>query len=218
MSTKYNRTAHLPFSKGATNDDKIAKDISGVLNVPVIITEKIDGSNSSLEYGGCFARTHSGPPTHKSFDWLKAYHSSIKYLIPNHIQIFGENVFALHSIYYDRLPSYFLAFNVRDTKKDAWLPWYKVEEWAMTIGVPTVPVLFQGKIKNEKVLQEIVEDLCSKPSKYGPTREGVVIRVSAEFDDKDFSKFCLKAVRANHVQTDEHWAHQEIIKNGLYNK
>ena len=215
MNKKYPRTWHLFFSKGATDDDKIAKDISGILNVPIVISEKLDGGCSDLNSNGLFARTHVGPPTHKSFDWLKAFHTNTKHLIPSHLQIFGENMYALHSIAYDKLPSYFLVFNIRDTEKNLWLSWDEVEEWAKKIGAPTVPVLFRGTIKNEKELQEIVEKLCSDPSEYGTTREGVVIRLSGKFSDKDFSRYVLKAVRAGHVQTDSHWSRKKIVKNKL---
>jgi hypothetical protein len=214
-SPKYNRTFHLPWSKGATSDDKIAHDISALLNVPIVITEKLDGSNVSLEAEGCYARTHASAPTHASFNGLKALHASIKHLIPPEVQIFGEWLWARHSIDYDKLPGYFLAFNVRLLDTNMWEPWEMVKEWAKEIGVHTVPLLFQGIIKSETELRDITESLVSQPSAYGPTREGVVIRVAGGFEDKYFSKYVAKWVRANHVQTSEHWKNQQIVKNKL---
>ena len=120
---KYPRTLHLPWSKGTTNDDKIATSINSLLNVPIVISEKLDGSNASLEANGCFARTHAGAPTHASFDGLKALHATVKRNIPKGIQIFGEWCYALHSIAYTALPGYFLLFNVRDLN-------YEPEIWA----------------------------------------------------------------------------------------
>ena len=98
-SPKYNRTYHLPWSPGGTSDDKIAKDLSIIFSNDIVITEKMDGSNTSLEIGGCFARTHSGPPNHPSFDPLKALHASIKHQIPEGVQLFGEWLYAKHSIH-----------------------------------------------------------------------------------------------------------------------
>jgi hypothetical protein len=214
-SPKYNRTFHLPWSPGATNDDKIASSTDSLLNCPIVITEKIDGSNTSLEYDGCFARTHSGPPTHASFDGLKALHASIKFKIPIDFQLFGEWCFALHSIAYQELPSYFLMFNARDICIGIWLSWEDVEMWAEEIGVPTVPVLFKGVIQNEKELKELVESLMNQPSVCGGIREGVVIRVQRKFSDSEFSSCVMKCVRPNHVQTSEHWKDQEIVRNKL---
>ena len=214
-SPKYNRTPHFQWSLGCTNDDKIANDISLLINNPIVITEKIDGSNTSLEKEGCFARTHSGPPNHKSFDGLKALHASIKLKIPNEIQLFGEWCYALHSIEYSKLPHYFLLFNVRDLKNNKWLSWGEVELWAEEIGVPTVPVLFKGICDSENNLQKLTEKFMKEPSLCGGLREGIVARVENEFSDDLFAKSIVKNVRKGHVQTSEHWKDQEIIKNKL---
>lgn len=214
-SPKYNRTYHFPFSPGATNDDKIATSMDKLIGVPIVITEKMDGSNTSLEAEGCFARTHSGAPSHSSFDGLKALHASIKYLISNHTQLFGEWCYAKHSIEYSELPGYFLLFNVRDTEYGIWSSWEEVEEWSHEIGVPTVPVLFEGSVSSEKELQELVESFMNQPSACGGIREGVVVRIAKSFDNEEFSQCVMKCVRANHVQTSEHWKDQEIIRNKL---
>lgn len=216
-SPKYNRTFHVPWSPGGTSDDKISKDISTLLNVPLVITEKVDGSNTSLEREGCFARTHAGPPTHESFDGLKALHSQVRYLIEPNDQIFGEWCYALHSIPYDKLPGYFLAFGMRTFANESgtWQSWEFVEEWAKEIGVATVPVLWSGIVKKESELQELTEELAEQPSALGNIREGVVIRIADTFQDADFSKFVMKWVRPNHVQTSDHWRSQDIVKNKL---
>lgn len=214
--SKYNRTFHLPFSKGATNDDKIASSVIQLLNVPIVISEKIDGSNCSLEYENCYARTHAHPPTHPSFDVIKALHSQIKHKIPENYQIFGENTFALHSIAYSELPGYFLMFNVRDLNTMTWLAWEEIELWAQELEVPTVPVLFKGSVSSENELQELVEQFMKLPSECGGEREGVVVRVARQFIDEEFSQCVMKNVRKNHVSpNNEHWMHQEIIKNKL---
>ncbi len=216
LSPKYNRTFHFPFSKGATNDDKICKNLSKLIGNEIVITEKIDGSNTSLERKGCFARTHSGPPSHSSFDGLKALHASIKDKLNDNIQLFGEWTYAVHSITYSELPHYFLMFNVRYLDKEKWASWDEVEMWAEEINVPTTPILFRGKISNEKELQLTIEKFMSLPSKCGGMREGVVARVASEFLDADFSSSVIKCVRANHVQNkDIHWRTAPIVKNEL---
>lgn len=222
MSPKYPRTYHLPWSEGATNDDKIATDLSFLINTPLVISEKLDGSNTSLEANGCFARTHSGPPNHPSFDALKALHANVKYGIPENIQIFGEWCFALHSIPYDSLPSYFLMFGIRDlyvgphgNEMPFWYSWGELEEWSKDLGLPTVPVLWKGTVSSSKELQDLTESLVVQPSVYGKTREGVVVRIEDTFTDSNFSKSVMKWVRKDHVQTSDHWKNQEIVKNKL---
>lgn len=215
MSGKYPRTFHLPWSGGASNDDKIAISVDKLINTNIIISEKMDGGCSSLQLDGVYARTHASAPTHPSFDLLKSFHASIKHKIPKEIQLFGENCFAKHSIAYSELPGYFLMFNVKDLFSNTWLAWNDVEMWAEEIGVPTVPVLYNGKVDSEKELQEIVEYLMRQTSCCGGDREGVVARIADGFADDEFSECVQKCVRENHVNTDPHWAHQEIVRNKL---
>jgi hypothetical protein len=216
-SPKYNRTFHFPFSPGATNDDKVATSMDNLIGVPIVLTEKVDGSNTSLETKGCFARTHSGAPTHASFDGLKALHAEVGFQIPEGMQLFGEWCFARHSIAYEALPSYFLMFGVRELDADDpfWYSWEEVEFWAEFFGLHTVPVLFKGTVNSEKELKELIESLMIQPSACGGIREGVVARVQREFKDDEFPTCIMKCVRANHVQTSEHWKDQEIIRNKL---
>ena len=57
--SKYNRTYHLPWSPGATSDDKISNDISNLIDDYIIITEKLDGENCGMENDGVYARSHA---------------------------------------------------------------------------------------------------------------------------------------------------------------
>lgn len=216
-SPKYNRTYHFTWSEGAINDDKIGNDVSALIDTPIVITEKMDGGNCSLELEGIFARTHANAPTHPSFDVIKALYGAVKWKISAGIQLFGEAMYAKHSIYYDRLPGYFLLFAARDLSLEPWLwcSWDEVKQWADEIGVPTVPVLFEGKVACEAELKEITDELMSQPSVYGSEREGVVVRVRNGFHEERFSKCVMKRVRKGHVQTDEHWMHQELTPNKL---
>jgi hypothetical protein len=217
-SPKYNRTPHFPWSPGKGDEDKVASSVSSLIGKPLIITEKMDGSNTSLEKKGCFARTHASAPKHDSFDALKALHASVSYSIPEHIQLFGEWCYARHSIEYKELPGYFLLFGIRYlnlTPYKWWGSWEEISMWANKLAIPTVPVLFSGMVESEKELRHIVEVLASEPSVCGGEREGVVVRSRHAFRDDEFAFNIMKWVRKNHVQTDEHWKNQEIVRNGL---
>lgn len=216
-SPKYNRTPHLPWSPGKGDDDKVASSVSSLLNRPIIITEKMDGSNTSLEKDGCFARTHASAPKHESFDALKALHASVAFSIPAYMQLFGEWCYARHSIEYTELPNYFMLFGIRylNTKQLFWGSWAEVAVWAGKLHIPTVPVLFTGTATTEKELQHIVEVLAAEPSICGGQREGVVVRLMSSYSDTAFPNSIMKWVRKDHVQTTEHWKDQEIVKQGL---
>jgi hypothetical protein len=213
MSKKYPRSLHLPFSPGGTNDDKRLSSVDHFLDQDLVLTEKMDGSNVCLESAAVFARSHSGAPKHPSFDALKQMHASIRHLISEEVQVFGEWCYARHSIAYDQLPGYLLLFGIRH--RGLWCSWDEVQMWAEELGVPTVPELARSSFSTAKELQEAVEGLAVQPSKCGGEREGVVVRRAGTFWDHDFPLALAKWVRKGHVQTDDHWSSQAIVKNIL---
>jgi ATP-dependent RNA circularization protein (DNA/RNA ligase family) len=220
VSLKYPRSMHLPFSPGATKDDKRMSDsdLDFLLDSEVIITEKIDGSNVCLTKDEVFARSHGGVPDHKSFDSLKPLHVRLKHDIPDRISVFGEWAYAVHSIKYTILPAHLLIFGVRDDELGIWWSWDDTVKFAEdTLGLPTVPLILRGMFPNKEIFQEIVTDLSMLSSIYGPTREGVVVRHSGEIVSAALGTAGQKLhglgkwVRKNHVETDIHWKRQTIV-------
>lgn len=49
---KYGRTFHLPISRGATSDDKIMSSLDGLEVHDLVVTEKMDGENTTIHSGG----------------------------------------------------------------------------------------------------------------------------------------------------------------------
>lgn len=205
---KYPRTFHLPFSPGAGSDDKITPSVDPILGQEVVITEKLDGSNCCLTKDQVFARTHATPARHPSFNWVKQVHAGIAHLIEEDELIFGENCFAIHSIEYHGLPSYFFAFGI--FKNGYWLSWEEVKKRANELGLITVPELGFFNFKTSKELQKAIEGVYSQPSVFGGDREGVVVRAITGFKEEDFETSVMKMVRKDHVQTEDHWMHQQI--------
>ena len=209
MSTKYPRTYHLPFSKGATKDDKIVDSnwFDYFKNKEIIITEKLDGSNTALTHNGVFARSHATQTTNEWDRYITEYnglYSKVKNLISENEIVYGENLYAIHSIEYTKLPSYFFIFNIRDDKE--FYSWNEISEMAEMMGIFTVPVLYRGKLDKEEDLSKLIDLYMSKSSTYGDNIEGVVVRTSDRFPIEEFKHNVVKYVRANHVQTDVHWS------------
>ncbi len=201
--SKYPRTYHTFFSPGATSDDRISHSIESLLNIPIVITEKLDGSNTAFVKGGVFGRSHADYSQNAWDRPMWDIWQRIKASIDVGTYIFGENMYGIHSIEYSNLSSYFYMFGVRDG--EIWLSWSTVEEYSFLLDLPIIPVLFKGIVKNENELREIVEELSSQTSILGGKREGIVVRNAGMFNNDDFSKNVMKWVRKNHVQTDTHW-------------
>ena len=200
---KYPRTYHLPWSESVTSDDRISKSVESLLNKDIVITEKLDGSNTSITKGGVYGRSHAdftkNPWDAKSWEiW-----NLIKNDLSDGVYLFGEGMYGIHSIEYTNLTSYFYIFGVRDN--NIWISWNDVEEYSYLLDIPTVPVLFKGVVNSEKELKELTEKLVSQPSALGGSREGIVVRNAGIFHNDDFAKNVMKWVRKGHVNTDEHW-------------
>lgn len=96
--TKYPRTLHVPWSPGLMNDDRAMDHLGGFVGLDVVVTEKLDGENTTLYADGLHARSIDGRH-HPSRDWVKAAHGRVAWTIPEGWRICGENMYApLHPL------------------------------------------------------------------------------------------------------------------------
>lgn len=200
---KYPSTFYLPWSPKIDDHKNVLHDLSGFFGQRVIVTEKLDGENTTMYSNHIHARSLDSV-NHPSRNWVKQFWATIKYRIPDDIRICGENCYAKHSIYYDALDSYFYGFSA--WKNDVCLDWDSTIELFELLGVPVVPIIYDGMF-SEHIIQSIVVN--------EEKSEGYVMRKASEFTLDEFSKSLGKYVRTNHVQTDEHWMKQPIVPNGL---
>lgn len=206
MKIKYPRTFHLPWSEGKTSDDKVLSNIDHFKDQYVIVTEKMDGENTTLYNDTLHARSIDSR-NHPSRNWLKLYHSKIAHNIPIGWRICGENLYAKHSIHYNELKSYFLVFSIWNAENIC-CDWNSTKEYAELLELQIVPVLWEG-IFDIQLLMNLSASLNSD------NQEGYVIRLANEFKYENFNKSVAKFVRKNHVQSNKHWMHQTIIPNQL---
>lgn len=201
---KYPRTPHLPWSLGVTEDDIRILDISCFEGKQVVVTEKMDGENTTLYRDHMHARSIDSRH-HPSRDWIKKLHGRIAWQIPVGWRFCGENMYARHSIGYDNLKSYFYLFSIWD-ENNSCLSWEETLEWAALLELETVPVLYKD-IWNAGKIQTLAIDT--------KTMEGYVVRLTDRFSYREFALSIGKWVRAGHVQTDEHWMFKQVEPNGL---
>ncbi len=210
---KYPRTHHLLWSPGMHDDDRLIESLDGFIDKRVIVTEKMDGENTTLYNDYIHARSLDSQ-NHESRNWVKNFWAQMCDGIPSGWRVCGENLFATHSIRYEKLPSYFLGFSIWD-EHNRCLEWDNTIEWFNLLGITAVPVLYDG-IWDEHNIQMIWNKIrdpfnCDE-------QEGYVVRVADSFLMKDFRHKVAKYVRENHVQTVKHWMHgKKMERNLLWN-
>jgi hypothetical protein len=160
--------------------------------------------------------------------------------LPDRLQVVGEWVWAKHSIHYgcdcetpcedigpalseltgiDDERAYFHVFGVFDTTLNLWLSWPETEQVADTLGFPTVPVI-HCEDEQDAATFETEHDARTTLLSYARDAidnggEGIVVRSKFPFHYGQFPTSLGKYVRANHVKTEDHWSHTEVIKNRL---
>jgi hypothetical protein len=205
---KYPSTPYLPWTAQADENDTILDATTHFEGKTVVVTEKMDGENTSLYHNHIHARSLDSRH-HPSRDWVKGFWGGIRFSIPENVRICGENVYAEHSIRYDNLPSYFLGFSVWDENEVCW-DWQDTLYLFEQLGIQQVPHIYIGEFNQDLIHQAWLDKTG------GPERsEGYVIRVVTEFHRDDFTKSLAKYVRENHVQTDQHWMDKPVVPNGL---
>lgn len=201
---KYPRTPHMPGSPGATEDDIHIPSWIPYEGKEIIISEKMDGENTTLRPDRVHARSLDSA-AHPSRSWVKALHGRVAKDIPPLWRFCGENLFAKHSIHYTDLASYFLLFSVWDDRNEC-LSWDETEEWAALLGLSLVPVLYRGMF-SVQIVEQILSNLDPK------RQEGIVLRTAAGFPYASFNQHLCKWVRKGHVTTDEHWMSKPVEPN-----
>ncbi len=204
MRTHYPRTPHLPWSPGATRDDVRVADLAGFTGREVVVTEKLDGENTTLYADGLHARSLDSAH-HPSRAWVKALHGRIGPHIPEGWRVCGENLYARHSLPYEDLDGYFYGFSVWDELH--WCPgWDFTVDFLRKLGIPTPRVLWRG-VFDERALRRLTVDTARQ--------EGYVVRTADGFMAGDFGRHVAKWVRPGHVQTGTHWMHTAVTPNRL---
>jgi len=204
---KYPRTRHLPNSPGASADDVHLFDLRALAAGEVVLTEKMDGENTTIGRGYVHARSLDSP-AHESRTRVRALAGRLEHEIPAGMRVCGENLYARHSIGYDGLTAYFLVFNI--WQDDVCLDWDSTQEWAELLGLHCVPLLYRGAFPGPGGLLRVW-----RAARDRELSEGFVVRTARAFTRDEFGTHLAKWVRPSHVQTDRHWMNAAVTPNRL---
>ena len=214
MFRKYDKTYHVfpVTSKHNLDSTQVKRLLSG----EVVVEEKMDGSNVGIiRHSNGFALQKRGSlvgrSVHEQFDFFHGWAHGDGYerimSLPTGTLLYGELLYAVHALYYDQLPEFFLVFDVRRGKK--WLKYQQRREFCEEYGFHMVPLIVQGCFTKNELM-----GLVPERSAYGATAEGIVV--------KRYSKngyFKGKIVKPEFQgKIDEagvHWSRQKVKRNSL---
>jgi protein-tyrosine phosphatase/predicted kinase len=224
---KFPRTCHAVNLGAATRDDKLLPlhDLQSWIQLGehFVIEEKVDGANmgifirSSDQRIVIQNRSHFiSPSYHPQFEALGAWlnkHSSELYdiLVPDRHILYGEWCYATHSVSYDALPDYFIAYDVYDLHERCFMSRRRLLAMLASTSIPCVKLVYEGKLESVDQLLELVHGPSHyiRPSTFPNCREGTVIRIMSHDDAEDRDVGTLlhraKLVRSDFIAGNERW-------------
>ena len=248
---KYPRTPHLQGSRLQPGDEDLSqRPFSGLAGRHVVLEEKIDGANSAISFTDdgelrLQSRGHFliGGYRERHYDllkqWAAAQQEKLNKVLGNRYIMYGEWMYAKHSIYYDVLPHYFMEFDVLDRETDKFLDTPSRHELLKNLPVCHVPVLASGHFSSmDDILKHLgdsnyisanhMEHLREDAERLGldadqicretdaaRTMEGIYIKVEENGEVVDRMKY----VRASFLQTVEtpqtQWLDRPIVPNRI---
>jgi hypothetical protein len=123
---KYPRMPHIAGSRLQPGDEDLGVIAHEVLEAcSLVIEEKLDGSNSGISFdcdGSLVlqSRGHvlTGGPRERQFNllkrWANHHVAALRDILARRYVMYGEWLYARHTIAYNQLPHYFLEFDMLD--------------------------------------------------------------------------------------------------------
>lgn len=232
------RTLHLPYQPNATNDDWVAseQEASVIFTQPVNIEEKIDGASvgMTLHNGHPLLRNrdhilskgyYKDTPAKEQFrpmwNWFYANQEKFEKLIEalGNVSVYGEWCLGQHGLEYDKLPDWFVAYDVYDYEVEKFLNPLTARKYLQECGFTVPRALLQtdlnGSINKNYPLMgyEALAQYAHYPSpwaKDGAQAEGIYVKT---FDD-EFTVSRFKMVRPSFVR-GALWSPEKLSRNSL---
>lgn len=249
---KYPRTPHLEGSGILRGDEDLqVASLRVLIGRHLVIEEKMDGANSAISFdvnGKLFLQSRGhylvGGPREAQFHlfktWAHRYTMELWEALTDRYVMYGEWLYAKHTIFYTDLPHYFLEFDIYDKTTDSFLstPQRALLRDNMPFVVP-VKVLYEGQVDSIQSPGSLIarshfindhhlaclRTICQQKgldvsrvlqeTDSSSLMEGLYIKVEEEGTVKERYKY----VRASFLQTvfdsESHWMDRPLLPNQL---
>jgi hypothetical protein len=248
---KYPRTPHIEGSRYQPGDEDLAcVAFQSLVGRDLVIEEKLDGANSGISFSDdgrmlLQSRGHYllGGESEKHFNlfkqWAYSHAALFHERLGNRYILYGEWLYAKHTIFYNYLPHYFIEFDLFDKVQGQFLATPRRRELLASLPIISAPSLFSGRLKAQKQLTRLLSnssfiqpghleklrqccqqrnldvDRAIKETDSSLAMEGLYIKIEEDGIVKERYKY----VRASFLQAVEnaegHWLARPILPNLL---
>jgi len=249
---KYPRTRHLEGSREQAGDEDLkCVKFDEIQGKYLVLEEKVDGANCGISFGEdgkmfLQSRGHflNGGYGERQFDlfklWAGCFEDRLCRLLEDRYVMYGEWLYAKHTVFYDRLPHYFMEFDIFDKKEGRFFSTRKRREFLREAPfIQSVRVLTEGYFETSEEIKKWIgpslfiskepeenlraqcqknkadADLAIRQTDLTGIMEGIYIKV----EDGDYVTDRLKFVRGSFLNTildsESHWVNRPIIPNRL---
>ncbi|MCD8132101.1 MAG: RNA ligase family protein [Lachnospiraceae bacterium] len=248
---KYPRTPHLEGSHLQQGDEDLAQILfSEIRGKHLVVEEKIDGANSAISFDDngqllLQSRGHylTGGYRERHYNlmkqWACAHKNVLHSVLSERYIMYGEWMYAKHSIFYDQLPHYFMEFDIFDRREGVFLDTSARREITANLPIKSVPVLKSGAFSNKEDLLTLLgvsdyisdnhmESLWDEAARQGldaqkilsetdssRLMEGLYIKVEEDGCVVERLKYVRASFLQNIAQSETRWLDRPIVPNRL---
>lgn len=248
---KYPRTQHIAGSRLQPGDEDLSQiSFNDIKDRYIVIEEKVDGANTAISFGHdnellLQSRGHylTGGFRERHYNlfkqWATIHKDELYSVLKNRYIMYGEWLYAKHSVYYDALPHYFLEFDIYDKENKVFLSTEERKKLTNSLPIESVPVLACGKFSNmddilkylgksKYITENHLENLKNEAIKQGldPIRqiketdnsnlmEGLYIKLEEDGIVKDRMKYVRYSFLQTVMESESHWLNRPIVPNKL---
>ena len=248
---KYPRTRHILGSRLQPGDeDSGIAPFDDIAGRHLIVEEKVDGANAAISFDPqgrlmLQSRGHylTGGPRERHFDlfkrWANGISDAIRPVLGDRFVVFGEWLYAKHTIFYDTLPHYFLEFDVLDRRAERFLSTPVRRRLLAGSQFCSVPVLHEGPVANAAMLTALVRRSAFKSESWrerlvestqtpehrprlvaqqtdeSDLMEGLYVKVEESGRVVDRFKYVRPDFLTTVLDSESHWQSRPILPNRL---
>ena len=249
---KYPRTQHIEGSRLQPGDeDLVSVPFKTIKGRNLVIEEKVDGANCAVSFSQSGelllqSRGHylSGGRRERHFDlfkkWAFIYLTQLRDVLGTRYVMYGEWLYAKHTVYYDALPHYFMEFDILDRQNDLFLSTEKRRELLASCPfIHPVRVLYEGRIETLHELREMLGESAFKTTEHDKhlvetceakgthtdltvsqtdmtlLMEGLYIKAEEAGRVVERYKFVRHDFMTTMLNSDSHWLNRPIVPNRL---